>query len=405
MRKHFILDSNVLIDDPECIINLRNGEENKIYIPYSVLMEIDKLKRKAHLKHIISQVADGLEEYEEYYTIIKKPNLIYTHEKTNDDYILEDIKYAIQSKMFDLNEPIVVTNDKLFRVRLNKFENIKTEVFKDSQPFKSESQLYTGFVDVEGGDKKIPNCFWWKEGALWFDDKEIRKAITYQNDPWGIKPRTPQQNAAIELMLSDHIDIVTLQSEAGFGKTYLALACAMKHVLQKPKKFKKIYVFKPTIELGESLGFLPGSMDDKLAPYMRGIRDLILKLHDSRNANDLFLKSDDPNIVEFNPKKIEILSINYIRGMNIDNAIVIMDEAQNLSRTESRALLTRMGDNVKCFVLGDTNQVDNQFLNSNNNALNWIVKMFKNSINYGHMVLKGNKSRGPITDLVLKTGL
>ena len=402
MRKHFVLDSNVLIDDPECIINLRNGEENKIYIPYSVLMEIDKLKRKTHLKHIISKVADGLEKHAEFYTVIKKENMVYTHEKTNDDYILEDIKHAIKEKVFGDKEPIVVTNDKLFRVRLNKFENIKTEVFKDSQPFQSESQLFTGFT--EDGDDPIPNSFRWVDGTLHFyDSKCVRRAMPYSNDPWDVNPRSPHQNAAMELMLSKDIDVVTLQSEAGYGKTYIALACALKQVLQKPKGYKKIFVFKPTIELGESHGFLPGDMGDKIAPYMRGIIDLVHKLHGTRHADALFMK-DNGNL-EFNPKKIEIMSINYIRGMNIEDAIVIIDEAQNLSRTQARALLTRMGENVKCFILGDTNQVDNQFLNSNNNALNWIVKMFKGTNNYGHVVLKGTRSRGPITDLVLKTGL
>ena len=91
--------------------------------------------------------------------------------------------------------------------------------------------------------------------------------------------------------------------------------------------------------------------------------------------------------------------------MNIENAIVIVDEAQNLTRYQTRALLTRMAENVKCFILGDIHQVDHPLLNESNNGLNWIVKLFKGAPNYGHVVLKGNKSRGPITDLVLKTGL
>ncbi|HQI82881.1 MAG TPA: PhoH family protein, partial [Deltaproteobacteria bacterium] len=98
-------------------------------------------------------------------------------------------------------------------------------------------------------------------------------------------------------------------------------------------------------------------------------------------------------------------SLNFIRGMNIEDAVVIIDEAQNITRYETRALLTRMGEHVKCFVLGDTNQVDHPYLNAYNNGLNWIVTKFKGHRNYGHMVLKGSRSRGPITDLVLKTNL
>jgi PhoH-like ATPase len=91
--------------------------------------------------------------------------------------------------------------------------------------------------------------------------------------------------------------------------------------------------------------------------------------------------------------------------MNIENAVVIVDETQNLSRNEVRALLTRMGEGVKCFCLGDTSQVDNPYLSESNNGLNWIVRKFKGFSNYAHIVLKGDRSRGPITDLVLKSKL
>ena len=107
----------------------------------------------------------------------------------------------------------------------------------------------------------------------------------------------------------------------------------------------------------------------------------------------------------FNTEKFEILPLAFIRGMNIEDAVVIIDETQNLSRMEIRALLTRMGENTRCFCLGDTRQVDNPYLNESNNALNWIVRMMKGFDNYGHLVLRGAKSRGPVTDMVLKSGL
>ncbi len=100
-----------------------------------------------------------------------------------------------------------------------------------------------------------------------------------------------------------------------------------------------------------------------------------------------------------------MLPLAYIRGMNLEHAIVIVDEMQNLSRLESRALLTRMGEGTRCFCLGDTKQVDNPYLNEFNNGLNWVVTLCKGQPNYGHLVLKGSKSRGVITDLILKVGL
>jgi len=400
MQKCYILDTNILIENPDCFEIFRNGEENKVLVPYSVIMELDRLKKRPDLGHIVNLVADKLEQ--DHVEILKIPEKTYTGNESNDDDILEDIKYAFETRgtFFAGYDPVIISNDKMFRVRL-KYEGFQTQEYRDSKPFHSESQLYTGFV--KDSEQKIPNSFAWDgNGQLWFEGKQ--SYIDYEHNPWGVKPRSVYQNCAMELMLARHIDVVTLQSEAGFGKTYIALACAFQLVLQNPKAFERIFIFKPVVEIGEKLGYLPGDEKEKLAPYMRGVLDLIVKLHALRPANALFIDPTSSKL-ELNHKKIEVVSLNFIRGMNIENAVVIIDEAQNLTRYQTRALLTRMGENVKCFVLGDTNQVDHPYLNSSNNGLNWIVKKFKGHGNYGHMVLKGAKSRGPITDLVLKTGL
>jgi PhoH-like ATPase len=211
------------------------------------------------------------------------------------------------------------------------------------------------------------------------------------------------QNLAMELMTHPGIDIVSVQSEAGYGKSYLALAAALYLVLER-KAYQKIYVIKPTIEIGQKLGYLPGRLEEKMEPYTRYIADLLAKLHRLRPANKVFVEADTYP-PQFNSKMFEILPLAYIRGMNIDNAVVIIDEMQNMARSECRALLSRMGEGVKCLCLGDTRQVDNPYLNQENNGLNWVVKKFKGSRIYAHIVLKGEKSRGPITDLVISTGL
>ncbi len=183
--------------------------------------------------------------------------------------------------------------------------------------------------------------------------------------------------------------------------TTLALAAALYLALeQKDNPYRKIYLVKPVIEIGAKLGYL----EEKMAPYVRYIGDLLMKLHDLRPANRIFADSEGGNF-RYNPKRFEILPIAFIRGMNLENAVVIIDEMQNLSRAETRALLTRMGENVKCICLGDTRQVDNPYLNESNNGLNWTVKMLKGLPGYGHIVLKGERSRGPITDMVIRTGL
>ena len=230
MKKCYILDTNALIENPDCIDMFRNGEENRVLIPYSVIMELDRLKKRADLSHIISLIAARLEN-DTKLDIIKIPHKAYLGSETNDDDILEDIRYAHDNadcfiKGFD---PVIVSNDRMFRVRLV-IEGFSAQEFRDSKPFHSESQLYTGFI--KESDEKITNCFYWDaNGQLWFEGKEAY--IDYEHNPWGVKPRTVYQNCAMELMLSHHIDAVTLQSEAGFGKTYIALACAFHLVLQK----------------------------------------------------------------------------------------------------------------------------------------------------------------------------
>ena len=176
MKKSYILDSNILIDDYECIEVLKNGEENDVYIPYTVVMELDRLKKKSDLKHIISIIADRLENVDDL-EVLKIPGKKYTHKSANDDDILEDIKYAVSEGIIKEGiDPIVVTNDKLFRVRL-KFEGIKTQEYISSNPFQSESQMYTGFIEED--QDSITNCFWWKDGKLMYENNGKHKLIEY----------------------------------------------------------------------------------------------------------------------------------------------------------------------------------------------------------------------------------
>ena len=395
-RKNYVLDTNVLIENPLSILSLKNGNENEIFIPYHVLIELNKLKTNPRLRHIVTKVIDVLLDNRDSLHFIRNDSSVspFTQEIV-DNYILDEIK-----ECKDLTDPILVTNDRILQLQAS-LSDISSEEFKDSKPFESESQTYTGFM--ENGADPIPNSFRWVEGKPVMHCPDGEKTISYSLSLWSVKPRTVYQNLAMELMQAPHVDMVTIQSEAGFGKTFLALAAAFYLVLEK-RLFEKIYVVKPTIELGAKMGYLPGDIEEKMEPFVKYIHDLALKLHTLRPANKLFLNPGQEPL-KYNPKKFEILPLAYIRGMNVENSFVVIDEAQNLSRAEMRALLTRMGEGVKCVCLGDTSQVDNPYLNQENNGLNWVVRKFKGFENYAHMVLKGEKSRGPITDLVLKSKL
>jgi len=393
MFKSYVLDTNVLLDNPESILILRNGEENDIYIPYSVICELDKLKSKSRLQAVISQISQLFMEHKNWLEVLYLDGVDYSQDVYADELIIKEILAS------SIEEPILVTNDVLLQFRASK-RGISTQEFKSSKPYQSESEIWTGISEP---DNIVPNSFVWEEGKPVYHKPDSVKVIDYQHKVWGITPKNIYQNLALELLLDNSLDIVTLQSKAGYGKTLLSLAAAFHLVLQnKNSPYKKIFILKPSIEIGKELGFRPGSVEDKMAPIIRPIKDLIEKLHEIRPANKLFL---DEDVSKFNPRKLEILPLNFVRGMNIENAILLIDEGQNLSRNEMRAVLTRCGENTRVFICGDTNQVDNPYLNAANNGLNWVTKLCKGQPNYGHLVLTGSRSRGPITDLVLRVGL
>jgi PhoH-like ATPase len=394
-QKNYIIDTNVLLEDPQSLVKLRNGNENHIFIPYHVLLELNKFKKDPKLRHIVARVVEYLVENPDTFQVLNSQSVAGPFANLAGKFILDEIQAS------GVEKPILVTNDRIFQLQA-RLRGITSEVYKESVPFKSEAEYFTGFVAKR--EEAVPNAFMWNEqGKPVFFGAAGEKMIDYQHKVWKVAPRTIYQNLAMELMIHPDINIVSVQSEAGYGKSYLALACALYLVLER-KSHQKIYVIKPMIEIGQKLGYLPGKLEEKMEPYTRYMSDLLAKLHRLRPANKLFVDSDvyPP---QFNSRTFEILPLNYIRGMNIENAVVIIDEMQNMSRSECRTLLTRMGEGVKCLCLGDIRQVDNPYLSQENNGLNWLVKKFKGSKIYSHIVLKGEKSRGPITDLVISTGL
>ncbi|MDD4732390.1 MAG: PhoH family protein [Desulfovibrio sp.] len=398
-EKRFVLDTNVLIENPRCIASLRNGQENKIHVPYTVLSELDKLKKDARIGHVVSQAVHTL--LGDDLVRIMDPGFARSlDDDCYDDRILKEIGHAALNG--NLDQPILITNDRILQLKA-RVHGIPCEEYRDSDPFRSASQRYTGFV--EEGEPPVPNCFSWESGTPVFNGPDGLKAIAYQHEAWGVRPRNVYQNLALELLLHPGIDLVSIQSEAGYGKTFLSLAAALLLTLEKKDNpYHKIYLVKPVVEIGSKLGYLPGDVEEKMLPYVRYVHDLLLKLHELRPANRLFLDPSAGNL-RLNPKRFEVQPIAFIRGMNIENAVVIIDEMQNLSRNETRALLTRMGEGVKCVCLGDTRQVDHPYLNESNNGLNWVVRKLKGYPNYAHMVLRGERSRGPITDMVIKSKL
>lgn len=441
MKKIFIIDTNILLDDPNVIETLRNHEENIIVVPYSVICEMDRLKSNINKSHLVSIAMDKIIN-DNKIIIVRREDFKYSKDICRDETIIDDVSYFLKfiskyiTSDYLLNQCIFVSNDKILRYRVQIELNLTVQEYKGSQPFQSDAEIYTGYIRKD--DEVVKNCFILNDNKIWWEKTE---SFIDENEIWKIKPKTIYQNMLMQLLLDDDIKVVSVNSQAGFGKTLLALAAAIQLtqqknfqikkeetiitedgeeiVVDKPKKrgrkkknehepkpsqiYKKIFVVRPTTIIGEELGFLPGDLSEKIDPYFRPIKDLIIKLHENRPCNRLFIDGDPKK--GFDRNVIEFLPVTYIRGMNLDNCIVVGDEIQNLSRSECKSLLSRMGENVRCFITGDIHQVDSKYLNSSNNGLNWIVRKFKGQPEYGHITLKGPKSRGPIADLVIKTNL
>ena len=392
MQKSYIVDTNILIEDSKCIDILRNGEENKIYLTRTVIEELDKLKdKKPHLKSRIFNIVAEIDKHKDdiEFLYCENEREIYSNK---DNKIIDEILWNINR----LQNPILITNDKLLRFKAYK-KGIITEEYKRLIPHQEISEEYTGFI--KDGETLVENCFLWKEGKpVFWSSLTGEKPITYQNMPWKINPINVYQNCFIDLIMNDNIDLVTVQSSPGKGKTYVALATALFLLFQK-KTYDKIYIVKTNYEIGNELGFLPGDVLEKIFPYFIPVKELLMKLHNYRNFPQKAF--DEKNIFGFNKDLIEFMPINYLRGRDLENSIVIVEEIQNLSRADARSLLSRMGKNIKCICTGDISQIDNPYVDKYNNAMNWIVQLFSGESNYAHIVLKGKQSRGPICQLVI----
>ncbi|GGZ50251.1 PhoH family protein [Paraglaciecola chathamensis] len=188
---------------------------------------------------------------------------------------------------------------------------------------------------------------------------------------WGITPKNIGQAMAFHSLLDPHIDLVILTGPAGSGKTLLALAAALEMVVEK-NMYDKIIVTRSTPEIAESIGFLPGTEEEKMAPWLAAITDSLEVLH----KNDENVKGSMSYIME--KANIQFKSVNFMRGRSIQNAIVILDESQNLTASQLKTIITRCGEGTKLICSGNLAQIDSNYLSAVTSGLTYIVEKFKN---------------------------
>ena len=205
---------------------------------------------------------------------------------------------------------------------------------------------------------------------------------------WGVKPRNKEQSFSFDLLMDPNISIVTLVGKAGSGKTLCAVAAGLKQIMEGKKTkdplYKKLVVSRPVQPMGKDIGFLPGSMEDKMAPWLAPIQDNLKFLMGDQATLEIYMERGT----------IEMEALTYIRGRSIANAFIIIDEAQNLSVHEIKTILTRVGEGTKIVLTGDIEQIDNVYIDETSNGLVHAVEKFKDYEIAGHVsLLKGERSK------------
>lgn len=206
---------------------------------------------------------------------------------------------------------------------------------------------------------------------------------------WGITARNREQNFSLNLLLDPEIDFVTLQGSAGTGKTLLTIAAGLTQVLDQ-NRYSEIIMTRVTIPVGEDIGFLPGTEEEKMTPWMGALMDNLEVLHGVQEGGS-FGRSATQDLLQ---NKIKIRSLNYMRGRTFLNRYIIIDEAQNLTSKQIKTLVTRAGPGSKIICLGDIKQIDTPYLSETTSGLTFAVDRFKHWQHSAHMTLtRGERSR------------
>jgi PhoH-like ATPase len=221
--------------------------------------------------------------------------------------------------------------------------------------------------------------------------KLLKLVGRYKEGCWGVFARNREQLFAMDLLMDESINLVTLDGMAGTGKTLLAMACGLKKVADE-KRYRKLVVARPVFPMGKDIGFLPGSVDDKLNPWMKPIFDALELLcggAEEKEETHAHRRGHAPNYQSLLDQKIiEIEPLTYIRGRSLPRQFLIIDEAQNLTPHEVKTVLTRAGEGTKVVLTGDRYQIDNPYVDATSNGLSYVAERFRSSPMAGHVTLK-----------------
>lgn len=434
MKKIFVLDTNILLNDPKSIFAF---EENDVLIPITCIQEIDKFKRDQNERgrnaRTVSRYLDrlrkesgntlsegiitengGLIRVEMGYDAIRDFPFR-NGEVTNDDRILA---VALSTKQQSDSKPVVfLTRDTNLRIRADAMGLIAEDYVSDHTNI---DELYSGIREYfvpetviadlyQNGEVPLPDATLYSNEFVLFrnetdpghtgigkvktDGSAVKVSRLKHLDVWGISPRNLEQKLALSLLMDDEIKLVTLVGKAGTGKTLLSLAAGLSKSLDEAI-YHKLLVARPIFPMGRDLGYLPGEIKDKLKPWMQPIFDnLEMLLHSEDPDQEPQYRASAFDLIEQNMLEIEALT--YIRGRSIPKQFFVVDEAQNLTPHEIKTIITRVGNGTKIILTGDPYQIDNPYLDSESTGLTHVVERFKFSPLAGHITL----TRGERSDL------
>ena len=220
--------------------------------------------------------------------------------------------------------------------------------------------------------------------------KTLRDFTHAKNAVWGITARNREQNFALNLLMDPEVDFLTLTGTAGTGKTLATLACGLAQVMDE-RRYSEIIVTRVTVPVGEDIGFLPGTEEEKMGPWMGALDDNLEVLSKGDGGAGEWGRAATQDLVR---SKIKVKSLNFMRGRTFLNKFVIIDEAQNLTPKQMKTLITRAGPGTKIICLGNLAQIDTPYLTEGSSGLTYAVDRFKGWPHGGHITLaRGERSR------------
>lgn len=428
-KKNFILDTNVILHDYNC---LENFEENDIYIPFIVLEELDKFKKgsdqinfnaRAFVRELDLITDDDLFTNGAELGVGKGKLYIVNaaqHNKKISDAFPEKIPdnriLAVVSEIADKHpdmKSILVSKDINLRMKARSLGMMAEDYITDKV---TNIDIFDqGELVIEGIDPDLIDRIYAQNGgvdldAFTFDTepdpnqcfilKSDRNSVLARHNPFtqkitrvdkennfGIQPRNAEQAFAFEVLNDPEIKLVGLTGKAGTGKTLLALASALK----QHKTYGQILLARPIVSLSnKDLGYLPGDEKQKVAPYMQPLFDNLNVIKKQLGQN-----SPDVKVIDELQKsgELEIEALAFIRGRSLTETYCIIDEAQNLTPHEVKTIITRAGENTKMVFTGDLQQIDSPYLDTQSNGLAYMIDKMKGQTIFGHVnLVKGERS-------------